>query len=727
MADLFTATTFIEMEFYNPGKEEMEGLYRFRLLPGQAITAMQLDLHGKYRDASVEEKWKARNAYNTIVGKRIDPALLQMEGLHQYSLRVYPIPAKSSRKVTMTIQQMLKAGATAYEYCFPLQIKDPVGQFSVTIQAQVTSAPYTVTSLLEGSFRKQSNGYAFVQEEQAFSPDGLLAFNIPMQHGKASLCTKFIQGQTHFALRYHRSIPAQLDFKPKKITIYWDASSDIRNRDIEKEISFLRQYTRFYGVQQLTIIPFNQHLLDTAVFTLQGGNHHRWLSYLRSITYDGALQLGAVDLQNTNTDAVLLFSDGKHTYGRLHHKAGKEKLFCITGSMQPNRNALQQLAAPTGGQLIELNSMNMNEAVQMAGKEQIVLMDLASASGKSIVETPLQEQENLLLLTGVMHENVDTLQLTYGNAGTIMAVEKLVLKTNDACATAAIDRIGMLYQFDSIIKTGNWQHILAFGKKHKVVTPHSSMIVLERIEDYVTYDIEPPQELKEACEALYVKKNKVDRWKLFQEWNAYDVLTNVTNRYNQRIRWWDPSHPMIALNAPGRLQGGEKNSDGGMAVKDAPADALQGKAAGLVASSRALHEVVVVGYGQHSRRLNTSSATTVIRHHEFPLAAQSVEQALAGRVPGVQVVAGVPGGSAPVQIRGLSSLSHQQPLFVLDGHPVSGNINDIVHVADIDRIEVMKSVQAAASFGSHGANGVIVVHTKKVVARPIIIARSLIG
>jgi TonB-dependent SusC/RagA subfamily outer membrane receptor len=381
--------------------------------------------------------------------------------------------------------------------------------------------------------------------------------------------------------------------------------------------------------------------------------------------------------------------------------------------MQPNRSGLQQLAAPTGGQLIELGSMNMNEAVQMAGKEQILLMDLASASGKSLVETPLQEQRGQLLVTGVMHENVDTLLLTYGNTGMTIAVEKLVLKTSDACAAAAIDRIGMLLQFDSVIKTGNWQHILAFGKKHKVVTPHSSMIVLERIEDYVTYDIEPPQELKEACEALYVKKNKVDRWKLFKEWNAYDVLTNVTNRYNQRIRWWDPSHPMIALAAPGSLQGAEKINEGGMAVKDVTPGALQGKAAGFTASSNSLQEVVVVGYGQHSRRLNTSSATTVIRHHEFPLAAQSVEQALAGRVPGMQVQAGTPGGSAAVQIRGLSSLSNQQPLFVLDGHPVSGNINDLIHIADIDRIEVMKSAHATSYFGSQGANGVIVLHTKK--------------
>jgi hypothetical protein len=106
-ADMFTATTFIEMEFYNPNNSELEGLHQFELKPGQVITGFQLDLNGKYRDGSIEEKWKATNAYNTIVGKRVDPALLTMDYADHYSLRIYPVPANGSRRITMTIQQLL--------------------------------------------------------------------------------------------------------------------------------------------------------------------------------------------------------------------------------------------------------------------------------------------------------------------------------------------------------------------------------------------------------------------------------------------------------------------------------------------------------------------------------------------------------------------------------------------------------------------------------------------
>ena len=132
-ADAFTATTFIEMEFYNPTNTDMEGLYSFELAPGQAITAFQLDLFGKFRDGSIEEKWKARNAYNTIVGKRVDPALLQMDYYNHYSLRIYPVPAMGSRRITMTIQQLLVVENGTAVYKLPLMVTDLIEQLHVNI------------------------------------------------------------------------------------------------------------------------------------------------------------------------------------------------------------------------------------------------------------------------------------------------------------------------------------------------------------------------------------------------------------------------------------------------------------------------------------------------------------------------------------------------------------------------------------------------------------------
>ncbi len=147
-ADMFTATTFIEMEFCNPNNQEIEGLHRFELKPGQVITGFQLGLNGKYRDGSIEEKWKATNAYNSIVGKRIDPALLTMEYADHYSLRIYPVPAKGCRKVTMTIQQVLTQDKSELLYSLPLFISDTVRYFKLNISVNGNTKPATRPGLI---------------------------------------------------------------------------------------------------------------------------------------------------------------------------------------------------------------------------------------------------------------------------------------------------------------------------------------------------------------------------------------------------------------------------------------------------------------------------------------------------------------------------------------------------------------------------------------------------
>lgn len=94
----------------------------------------------------------------------------------------------------------------------------------------------------------------------------------------------------------------------------------------------------------------------------------------------------------------------------------------------------------------------------------------------------------------------------------------------------------------------------------------------------------------------------------------------------------------------------------------------------------------------------------------------SVEQALQGRVPGLEVVSAVstPGSNSSIRIRGVSSISNNSgPLFILDGVPVSGNINNLVTINDIENITVLKDISAQALYGSRAASGAIVITTKR--------------
>jgi len=137
----------------------------------------------------------------------------------------------------------------------------------------------------------------------------------------------------------------------------------------------------------------------------------------------------------------------------------------------------------------------------------------------------------------------------------------------------------------------------------------------------------------------------------------------------------------------------------------------------------ALEEVVVIGYGTQRKSDLTGSIGSVGETELNERPSPSLNQALAGRVAGVQVNvnSGRPGGRTNVRIRGFSSInSSNNPLYVVDGVmlPVgnqaqASNAIDYINPNDIVSVEVLKDASSTAIYGSRGANGVILVTTKK--------------
>lgn len=127
----------------------------------------------------------------------------------------------------------------------------------------------------------------------------------------------------------------------------------------------------------------------------------------------------------------------------------------------------------------------------------------------------------------------------------------------------------------------------------------------------------------------------------------------------------------------------------------------------------ALQEVVVVGYGEQRRRDLTGSVASVSGESIAEMSTPSVAQAIQGKVAGVQVTpaSGEPGEGAIVRIRGVGTLNDASPLYVVDGMLLD-DIN-FLNPNDIESVEVLKDASATAIYGSRGANGVIIISTKK--------------
>ena len=133
----------------------------------------------------------------------------------------------------------------------------------------------------------------------------------------------------------------------------------------------------------------------------------------------------------------------------------------------------------------------------------------------------------------------------------------------------------------------------------------------------------------------------------------------------------------------------------------------------LQEATEQLDQVVVVGYGTQLKKDLTGSVAVVKTADLRSLPVPSISDALQGRAAGVQVItSGTPGSDATFRIRGVGTINNSNPLIVIDGLPVSGGLNQL-NMEDVESVQILKDASATAIYGSRGANGVVIVTTKR--------------
>lgn len=146
--------------------------------------------------------------------------------------------------------------------------------------------------------------------------------------------------------------------------------------------------------------------------------------------------------------------------------------------------------------------------------------------------------------------------------------------------------------------------------------------------------------------------------------------------------------------------------------------AISGKllAVTLKEDTEILDEVVVVGYGTQRKRDVTTSIASVRASDLKGQPVSSMAEAMAGKMPGVQITqgTGAPGSSLQIKVRGTGTITAgTSPLYVVDGVPLAKDQLNTFNMNDVESIEVLKDASSAAIYGSRGSNGVVLITTKK--------------
>ena len=190
--------------------------------------------------------------------------------------------------------------------------------------------------------------------------------------------------------------------------------------------------------------------------------------------------------------------------------------------------------------------------------------------------------------------------------------------------------------------------------------------------------------------------------------------------------------PGVSVVVKGSTIGTETDFDGKYSIKASSGDILTFRYLGYLSIDKTigassiinvsmkedaniLDEVVIIGYGTTTKQSFTGAAATVSSENIDAKAVSNVAQALIGEVSGVTVTRtdGRPGSGATIRIRGFSSIEgNRSPLYVVDGVPFSNDVNSI-NPNDIESTTILKDASATAIYGARGANGVVLITTRK--------------
>lgn len=719
-ANMFIATTAITIEFYNPNNKVLDGEYNFSLKQNQVITGFELDINGFMRQGVVTEKQKGRIAYENTIRRRIDPGLLEMTAGNNYKVRIYPMPANGTRKIRIIINEQLGIRENALQYQLPLDIPTLVSHFGLQISAApVIQRPVTGIGLLEGEIFQERNDSFFLQKtSKNIMLKGALSFSIPLGQQPAVICASKEREMLSFAMHVKPAVKTDTLIAFSSATIFWDVSSSAVKRDIDKEIKFLEKFINEKNLREITAVVFSNAINESRTF--YGNSLAKNVSkFLRSHLFDGGTQLGVIDCNKFNADIFFLFSDGLSNFGTDKISTNDKPVNCINSSPVSNHSLLNSIAHSTGGRYIDLYTLEPGAAMTAFNKISNKLLGIKAGAKNIPVSTALPLRfDDWFTVTGQYNSSAgNDLFFSLGDAGKELSKQFVQIPDTGDCNTGTIQMLRKLQIYQQAIADDNKQLIMTLGKENRLVTENTSLIVLDNLQDYIQFGIEPPADPQdEYRKQLYVIKQNEERRKEEEENAVVNNLRKSITLYNERIGWWDKNEQQISLKAA------EKPKEESVAATSTndreltDADVQQGSGDNnFKISNNALSEVVVVAYGTQ-RRMNLTGSVTTIRSSELSSGALNVQQVLAGRVAGLVVTNsdnGRPGSVPRITIRGAGSVfTNNEPLYILDGIPIDGELASIISVHNIETITVLKGIQASILYGSRAANGAIIIVTK---------------
>ncbi len=553
----FAVTTY-EMSFKNSENRVLEGQLELPMAVGENVVGYQLEVNGKMRKGVVVEKEDARQIFEEVVNRKVDPGYIEKIEGNTYRTRLYPIPANGTKKIIISTQQNLFKDNGDLIYNFPFQSNIKIPDFSLEIEIMnLNTEPVIKKSFSFSSlFKPKDKGYYIKIASENQLLDIPIQLSIPSQPDQNVQI--FEKGKNEQFFFYKTTIDSsmvaeQKIFSPDTIYLLWDVSFSGLKRDIQKEMLLVNELLNAYPQKPVTIIPFSYKIFPSLHFN--SNDTSAIFQALNQFIYDGSTQINLLQSLNISMKSLtFIFSDGLSSLGEnIGQNIHLGTSYSIVSSVKNNSDLLKKITHWNPYFLSQMNPLKIIEEIHKRPLKILKLETMGALTDLTIHEGDIIQNE--IVVCGKWDQISGNIQLSYGYDDSFLYTKTITLvydtlldvglqKTEIA---TIISRYWAQNKIDQLLEneSKNKNKIKYFARKYGIVTNYTSLLVLESMADYIRYNVDPPEELQ-AEYNKYVAAYGKNRWNTNNQTEIEQspkmvINNNFLTYYNSIINWYDPA------------------------------------------------------------------------------------------------------------------------------------------------------------------------------------------
>ncbi len=523
------AVTNVTMRFDNGNDRAVEGDLYVPMPTDATVSGYALDIAGRMVDGVAVERTAARKAFDAEVRKGIDPGLVELTRGNVFHTRVFPVPARGSRTIRLTYVSSLTGGGSSQRLSVPLTLTRAT---SLTVTVKASNAAKVITSpvpLRFGSDRFSGEG------KVDFS--GALVVDVP-RDANVPTVTKAADGQVYVTLDAGLTAATGQAIEPARVRVVWDASKSRAGGEIARERdAVIAWLDRTASVKEVELAPFANALLPAQRFAWPR-NRDALKRAIDGQVYDGGTQLGVLSELDGWPEATVVVSDGLSTFGTAWPSKLPAPMWTLSASTVVDAPVLRRLAGAAGGGFVNAAERPAAEAAAELGRPGLRLSKLEVSGLADVWPAAPAPVHSATQIVGRLNGQDARVTATFSQGGQVIATRSWKVSGQSARESElgrahwAQVKLGELLARPDTPRAALIDH----GKAYGLVTPHTSLLVLETLDQYVTHDVRPPAtwpEMRQKWdEAVLTQKRADDR-------KQQSVLENVLALWQARVEWWD--------------------------------------------------------------------------------------------------------------------------------------------------------------------------------------------